>query len=145
LSRVPSDYPRQEWIGAGAGAFAWLTGLGEPVLPGAGAAFVVAFAAAVLWWRQRDRAPVALVYSLAATVPAVLGLWLSVLLYRGIGRPDAMLVVGMAWLAWFWATFLLIWSRRALGLAGWLWVAGMALAAAGVLTLLQLAAGAENT
>jgi cell division protein FtsW (lipid II flippase) len=146
LSRVPSDYPRKRWIGAGADAAEWLAGLDDRLLPGAGAAFVAAFALTGLWWwRRRERAAVPLVYGLAATLPAIMGLWLTALLYRGVGRPDVMLMVGMAWLAWFWATFLLIWSRRALGLAGWLWFGGLALAATGVLTQLQLAAGAENS
>jgi cell division protein FtsW len=145
LSRVPSDYPRKRWIGAGVGAEEWLAGLGQRMMPGAAAAFVAAFAVAGLWWRRGERTVVTLVYGVAATVPAILGLWLTALLYRGAGNPDVMLLVGMAWLAWFWATFLLIWSRRALGLAGWLWFGGMALAATGLLTLLQLAAGAENS
>ena len=146
LSRVPSDYPRKRWIGAGAGAVEWLAGLGERLLPGAGAAFIAAFAIAGLWrWRRRERSTVTLFYSLAANVPAIFGLWLTALLYRGIGRPDTMLLIGMAWLAWFWATFLMVWSRRALGLAGWLWFGGLSLAAIGLLTLLQLAAGAENS
>jgi cell division protein FtsW (lipid II flippase) len=146
LSRVPSDYPRKRWIGAGADAAEWLIGVDDRLLPGAGAAFVAAFALAGLWWwRRRERTALTLVYGLAATLPAIMGSWLTVLLYRGVGRPDVMLMVGMAWLAWFWATFLLIWSRRALGLAGWLWFGGLALAATGVLTQLQLAAGAENS
>ena len=145
LSRVPSDYPRKRWIGACAGAEEWLAGLGQRLVPGAAVAAIAAFAVAGLWWRRGERTAVALIYGLAATVPALLGLWLTALLYRGAGKPDVMLLIGMAWLAWFWATFLLIWSRRALGLAGWLWLGGMALAATGLLTLLQLAAGAENS
>ncbi|MGE5145975.1 MAG: hypothetical protein ACM3N5_04465, partial [Candidatus Eiseniibacteriota bacterium] len=146
LSRVPSDYPRKRWIGDGAGALEWLVGLDQRLLPGAGAALIAAFAVAGLWrWRRDERSTVTLAYSIAATVPAILGLWLTALLYRGVGRPDTMLLIAMAWLAWFWATFLLVWSRRALGLAGWIWFAGLSLAALGLLTQLQLAAGAENS
>ena len=142
---IPSSFSRKSWIGAGRGVFKWAFALGWRI---PGGIVLTLLAMTGLWWlwqRRRERAISALVYTSAAVAPAVFGVWLTMLLRSGRGSPDDLLLIAMVWLAWFWATIMLVWSRRLFGLSGFLWVSAIFFAAAGTMTLLQLAAGADNS
>lgn len=142
---IPSAFLQRSWIGAGNGLFKWVWSQAIQLLIGIGAALVLAL---VLWWfwqRKRERDAAALVFSIAATAPAVIGVWTTMLLRTGRGSPDDLLLIGMVWVAWFWATIMLVWARRMFGLSGSLWVVAIFLAMVGTVTLMQLAAGSDNT
>ena len=143
--KPPSNYTRVNWIGDGRGLVSWVISLRWRIPAGLALGLI---AVAGLWWlwqRQRERELATLVHSSAALAPAVFGLWTTNLLRTGAGGPDDLLLMGMVWFAWFWATVMLVWSRRLFGLSGLLWVAALFLATAGTITLLQLAAGADNS
>lgn len=139
------SFRKIEWAGAGAKLEPWLRDTAAFALPG-----IVALVGAILligwhWSRRRYLGLWWPTRAILAAGPAALGGWLAILLMRGIGAPDAMLLAGMVWLAWAWATLMLILSRRIKGIGGWIWVAALFLAGAGAITLLQLGSGAENT
>ena len=143
----PEDAPVRSaaWAGAGTGPAVWLESQAIVLLPGAGAALVLVAGLVAFWSRRRQIGMGWLVRATAAAVPAALGGWTTLLLLRGGGAPDAMLVVGMVWLAWGWCSLILWWSGRLAGLGGWIWAAAVFLAGTGVINMLQLGAGAENT
>ena len=143
--KPPSNFTRVNWIGDGRGVLEWALAVGWRLPAGL---VLVLVAAGVLWWfwqRQRERELSSYVYTLAALGPALYGVWVTNLLRTGAGGPDDLLLIAMVWIAWFWATVMLVWSRRLFGLSGLLWVAALFLALAGTTTLLQLAAGADNS
>ncbi len=142
---IPSSFERRSWIGAGRGVFKWTVALGWRV---PGGLLLTLLVMAGLWWqwrRNREREMATLVHTCAAIAPAVFGIWLTMLLRTGRGAPDDLLLISMVWLAWFWATIMLVWSRRLFGLSGLLWVTAIFFAATGTMTLLQLAAGSDNS
>ncbi|MEE8444638.1 MAG: FtsW/RodA/SpoVE family cell cycle protein [Alphaproteobacteria bacterium] len=135
----------QKWIGAGRDIFAWALAANWRLLPGLLFALVVTVMLGRNWRRYAVGDDWQLLHTLSAVVPALVCGWLTLLLAFGVARPDALLPVWMAWLAWFWATLILVWTRRMVGPPGWLWLAALALAGSGVVTLAQLAAGADNS
>jgi cell division protein FtsW len=142
---IPSNFIQKSWIGDGTGAITWLTRQAPTLSLGVGAAVV---AVLLLWWfwqRKRDREVGSLLHTVAGVAPAIIGIWLTMILRTGRGAPDDVIAVAMVWVAWFWATIMLVWSRRLFGLAGSLWVIAIFLAMAGTITLMQLAAGADNS
>ncbi len=142
---APPDYESVSWIGAGRSAGAWVTANILSVGVGVLAAMALAAGAVLLWFRRKDRSLWNLLHALGAVIPAVTGIWLTLLLVRKVGDPDMSLVVAMAWLSWFWASFMLVWSGRMQSFAGWTWLAGTILAGIGTTVLFQLGAGADNT
>ena len=142
---IPSNFLPKSWIGAGRGVFKWTVALGWRIPAGIALTFLTVVILWWLWQRKRERVVSTLVYSSCAVAPAVFGVWLTMLLRSGRGSPDDLLLIAMVWLAWFWATIMLVWSRRMFGLSGFLWVCAIFLAAAGTMTLFQLAAGSDNT
>lgn len=142
---IPSNFIQKSWIGDGVGAVTWLTRQVPTLALGVLAAVV---AVLVLWWfwqRKRDREVSSLLHTVAGVVPAIIGIWATLILRTGRGAPDDVIAVAMVWVAWFWATIMLVWSRRLFGLAGSLWVIALFLATAGTITLMQLAAGGDNS
>ncbi len=133
------------WAGAGAGIVPWLRAQSWLTLPGAGAALLSAMLIFLYWRRRRHLGLGWLLRGVMALPAGLLGGWLTVLLMRGGSAPDAMLVAGMSWLSWAWATLMLLTSGRLKAMGGWIWFAALFLAGIGALTLLQLGAGAENS
>lgn len=102
----------------------------------------------LIFWAGRKWHPYNAMWTLqaiAGLVPAALGIWVTLLLSQGAGRPDQSLMVACAWVAWLWATFMMVWSGRMQGFAAWIWLCLIALSTIGTSALFQLGAGAENT
>jgi cell division protein FtsW (lipid II flippase) len=132
------------WIGGGTKAAEWL----EARWASFSIALVIAglIAVVVLWaWFQRRRPFLTLVQAQLAIVPSVLGLALTTMLQQGAADPDRGIIVYVAIAAWFWASFMLVWSGKLRGYPGWLWAVTTLLAAMGMVVLLQLGAGSDNS
>ncbi len=141
----PGAYTSAKWIGAGKPLVPWLKSQGVWLVPGFVAMVLTVVGLSWYWSRRQYITPMWLAQSIAALAPALLGGWLTLLLYRGAGGPDQILVIGMVWLSWTWATIVLFWTGRLRGFAGLIWIAAIFLAGVGTLNLLQLGTGAENT
>lgn len=141
----PGAYTSAKWIGAGKPLVPWLKAQGIWLLPGFVAMVLTVVGLSWYWSRRQYITPLWLAQSIAALAPALLGGWLTLLIYRGAGDPDKILLIGMVWVAWAWATVVLFWTGRLRGFAGLIWTCAIILAGIGTLNLLQLGAGAENT
>ncbi len=96
-------------------------------------------------WYRRKRPFTTLLLWILGVVPFFLGIWVTGMLLQSAGNPDQSLMVYNAIAAWFWASFLLVFSGKLRGYSGWLWVCITLLAGIGMTTLLQLGAGSDNT
>lgn len=144
--RPEGSYTQLAWAGGGADPSSWLRAQRWWLLPGGLAAALLGVALARYWSRRRYVSVWAIVGSFAALAPALAGGWLTLLLViRATPQPDVMLRVGIAWLAWAWASMVLLVRGRLAGVGGWIWCAAVFLALAGIIVQLQLGAGAENT
>ena len=140
------NYPSSmRWLGAGKAPLAWISGMGPMIAIGVFIATALGIGAFWFWRRRFRDDNWWLVHAIAALIPSVVGIWVTLLLMRSWGGPDQSLIVAMAWIAWFWATFLLVWSGRLTGYGGWIWMCGVILAGIGTTALFQLGAGAENS
>lgn len=136
---------RKSWIGDGAGLLAWIESQKIRALPGLAAALLAVAVLFLYWRRRRQLGVVWFGQTVGAFAPALLGSWLTLLLHGGGGHPDALLPAAMVWLSWTWATLMMLSTGRLRGIAGWLWLSAVFLAGVGLVVLLQLGAGAENT
>ena len=134
-----------KWLGVGKPALIWISGMGPLIAIGVFVATALGIGAFWFWRRRFRDDKWWLVHAIAALIPSVIGIWVTLLLMRGWGGPDQSLIVAVVWIAWFWATFLLVWSGRLTGYGGWIWLCGVILAGIGTTALFQLGAGAENT
>lgn len=145
-SGAPPRYPQSmRWLGAGKGPLPWITGMAPMIAVGIFVATALGIGAFWFWRKRYRHDNWWLVHAIAALIPAVGGIWVTLLLMRSWGQPDQSLIVAMAWIAWFWATFLLVWSGRLTGYGGWTWLCGTILAGIGTTALFQLGAGADNS
>lgn len=133
------------WAGGGADPVHWLRAQRLRLLPGCIAVVALGVALARYWSTRRHIGGWAIVGRVAGSAPALLGGWLTLLTLHGAPAPDVMVRVGLAWLAWAWASTVLVFRGKLVGLGGWLWSAGVVLAFSGLIVQLQLGAGAENT
>ncbi len=140
----PPNRQLMNWIGAGVNAQDWFKSRWFAF--SIGLAVAGALALVVLWfWFQRERSFFTLVLGIFAVIPSFLGLWITAMLQQSAGNPDLSLIVYVAIAAWFWASFMLVWSGKLRGYSGWLWMCVVALAAIGMTVLLQLGVGSDNT
>lgn len=133
------------WLGDGNDFPAWAKA--RMIFLGAGVVIATLLCVVIFWAGRKWHTYNAMwtLQTIAGVVPAVLGIWVTLLLSQGAGRPDQSLMVATAWVAWLWATFMLTWTGRMQGFAAWIWLCLAALATIGTTTLFQLGAGAENT
>ena len=152
-ANAPIDVPdsrglhtNRTWAGAGSGAIEWIAAQGLWVLPGTGAAGVLAMALAIYWSRRRYLSGWRTLGRGLGLVPTLVGGWLALLMVRGgPPTPDVMVRIEMMWVAWTWASIVLLFTKRLLGPGGWLWLAALSLVFSGTLSQLQLGAGADNS
>lgn len=142
---APPNSEAMTWLGAGKVALDWLAGMVGSLIIGLIAAGGVTALALLLWLRGSRRSASHLAHIILAVAPAVLGIWMTLQLGRSVGDPDQGLIVGMAILAWFWASFMLVWAGRLQSFAGWIWLGATILAGIGTTNLFQLGAGADST
>jgi len=142
---APPNSEALAWLGYGKNALDWLAGMVGSIIIGLIAAGGITFLALLLWLRGRRKSVAHLAQIVLAVAPSVLGIWLTLQLARSVGGPDQGLIVGMAILAWFWASFMLVWAGRLQSFAGWIWLGATLLAGIGTTTLFQLGAGADST
>lgn len=144
-STPPRNPVAWSWLGDGNDFVTWARA--RIVFLGIGVGLAT-FLCVLIFWAGRKWHPYSAMWTLqtiVGLVPAALGIWVTLLLSQGAGRPDQSLMVVAAWIAWLWATFMMVWSGRMQGFPAWLWLCLVALATIGTTTLFQLGAGAENT
>jgi cell division protein FtsW (lipid II flippase) len=145
----PTNRLLLNWIGAGATLAEFLALRPRALVLGAAAGAGAAGLVFLLWTARaiaRRRAALGpLIHGMVAAGVSVFGLWITGMLAESTGNPDQTLLFMAVPLAWFWASFNLVWTGRLQGFAGWLWFLATVLAGIGAIALFQFGAGAENT
>jgi cell division protein FtsW len=145
----PPNRQLRNWIGAGASLSEFLAARPEAFVVAAAAGAGAAGLVFLLWTfraiARRRAALGSLIHGMVAAGVSVFGLGVTAILALGTGNPDQTLLFMAVPLAWFWASFNLVWTGRLQGFAGWIWFLATVLAGIGTVTLFQFGAGAENT